>query len=83
MTRLNAILQYVRIKHGTHKSVTAKIVDSCPSCKRDHLGEYRNMGKSASFLSLIGFSLVDLSPATFKRLAPLSKGSIEIEWEYI
>ncbi|KAL1928374.1 hypothetical protein VTP01DRAFT_2730 [Rhizomucor pusillus] len=44
------------------KSVTVKIVDTCPTCSHGSL---------------------DLSPAAFKRLAPLSVGRIPIKFSFV
>jgi len=48
----------VQVTYGG-KTVTAKVVDSCPSC---------------------GPGDLDMSPATFKALAPLSIGAVSVSW---
>jgi predicted RNA-binding Zn-ribbon protein involved in translation (DUF1610 family) len=84
MIRINASLQEVLITSG-EKSVEGVVVDSCPSCGEYQIGGCHNIGKSTSFkFPLIGFSsLADLSPAAFEKLAPLSKGEIDVKWNII
>ncbi|KAI9443493.1 expansin family protein [Lactarius indigo] len=53
--------QMVQISYGG-KSVTAKMVDSCPGC---------------------GGNDLDMSPATFGTLAPLSEGVIKVSWHFL
>ena len=64
-----------------NKSVKAKVVDACPSCEKNDLGECLGGGKWA--FPLTGFCLADLSPAAFEDLASLFLGSIEIKWKFI
>jgi hypothetical protein len=71
----------VHISYGGN-SVEAEMVDSCPGCGGNDLGKYRIV-EYTSCVGLMEFLLTDMSEATFKSLASLSVGEIEIEWYFI
>jgi hypothetical protein len=77
---LTPFVQTVHISYGG-KTVTAEMVDSCPGCGGNDLGKYRIV-EYTSCIGLMGFLLTDMSEATFKSLAPLSVGVIQIEWYF-
>lgn len=64
------------------KTVVAEMVDSCPGCGGNDLGEYRIV-EYTSCIGLMEFLLTDMSQATFNSLAPLSVGVIQIEWNFM